>query len=252
MRPFQPAMARCAKEHPARVPRAHEFTEAIRLQPGRSFDLVHLHLTRARSFFFLASLTLALGIGIATLMFSVTESVLWRPLPLPDPERLVLLSEYNPKTHPNDASASAANYLDWRSGSHSFERFAAISWSGRSHTLTGSGERVRSLAISSSLFATLGVKPALGRTFSHQEESAGSQVAILSHEFWRTHFDASAEAVGRTFQLDRQTYTVAGVLPRVFISKISWIFPIRSYSFRSISPVPRRAATIASWRPSRG
>ena len=173
-------------------------------------------LARTPGFFFLASLTLALGIGIAALMFSVTESVLWRPLPLPDPERLVLLLEFNPKTHPADASASAANFLDWRVQSRSFERVAAFSWSGQSHTLTGTGERVRSLAISSGAFETLGVRPALGRTFGYQEEGGSARTAILSHEFWRTHFDASPAAVGRTFQLDRQPYTVAGVLPSGF------------------------------------
>lgn len=171
---------------------------------------------RRPGYFLLSLFTLALGVGIATVMFSVTESVLWKPLPLPDSERLVAITEYNPKTHPNDSSASTANFLEWRARARSFEGLAALAWSGRSHTLTGAGERVRSGSVSAGAFETLGVRLALGRGFTRQEENSSSRVAILSHDFWRSHFGGSANAIGQTFQLDRQPYTVIGVLPDSF------------------------------------
>ena len=105
-------------------------------------------LTRAPGFLLLATLTLALGIGTTAALFSVAESVLWRPLPFPDAERLALLSEHNAKTRPSGAPVSAANFLDWRDRARSFQRLAAISYDGENHTLTGTGERARSLGVS--------------------------------------------------------------------------------------------------------
>lgn len=87
--------------------------------------------------------TLALGIGVTTALFSVTESVLWRPLPFLDSERLALLSEYNAKSRPSGSPASAADFLDWRGRAQSFQRIAAISYDSQVHALTGVGERVR-------------------------------------------------------------------------------------------------------------
>jgi putative ABC transport system permease protein len=173
-------------------------------------------LTRTPGFFLLALLTLALGIGATAALFSVTESVLWRPLPFPDSERLALLSEHNAKSRAGGRPASAANFLDWRDRARSFQRLGAVSYDGENHTLTGTGERARSLAVSAGFFETLGVQPALGRTFRREEESAHAQLALLTDDFWRAHFGGAADVVGRTFQLDRQPYTIVGVLPADF------------------------------------
>jgi putative ABC transport system permease protein len=173
-------------------------------------------LTRAPGFLLLALLTLALGIGATAALFSITESVLWRPLPFPDSERLALLSEHNAKTRPMGSPASAANFLDWRDRAQSFQGLGAISYDGQSHTLTGAGERVRSLGISAGFFETLGVQPALGRTFRREEETGAAPVAVLTDAFWRAHFGGAPDTVGRTLQLDRQPYTIVGVLPADF------------------------------------
>ena len=100
-------------------------------------------LTRAPGFLLLALLTLTLGIGTTAALFSITESVLWRPLPFPDSERLSLLSEHNAKSRPSGSPVSAANFLDWRARARSFERLAAISYDSESHTLTGARRRSR-------------------------------------------------------------------------------------------------------------
>ena len=173
-------------------------------------------LTRTPGFWLLTLLTLALGIGVATALFSVTESVLWRPLPFPSSERLALLSEHNAKTRPAGSPVSATNFLDWRDRARSFERLAALSYDGENHTLTGAGERVRSLAISAGFFETLGVQPALGRMFRREEETGSTRVALLTDDFWRTHFAAAPNVVGQTVQLDRQPHEVVGVLPADF------------------------------------
>lgn len=117
-------------------------------------------LARAPGFLLLSTLTLALGIGTTAALFSVAESVLWRPLPFPDSERLALLSTHNAKTRPSGSPVSAADFLDWRARAQSFQRLAALSYEGENHTLTGAGERVRSLAVSAGFFETLGVQPA--------------------------------------------------------------------------------------------
>jgi predicted permease len=173
-------------------------------------------LTRTPGFFLLAVLTLALGIGAAAALFSVTESVLWRPLPFPDSERLALLSEHNAKIRPAGSPVSAANFLDWRNRAQSFQRLAAISYDGENHTLTGAGERARSMGISAGFLETLGVQPALGRTFRREEETGSARLALLTDDFWRAHFAAAPDAVGRTLQLDRQPYRIVGVLPADF------------------------------------
>jgi putative ABC transport system permease protein len=118
-------------------------------------------LTRTPGFFLLALLTLAMGIGATATLFSVTESVLWRPLPFPDSEHLALLSEHNARSRPSGSPVSAADFLDWRDRAQSFQHLAAISYDGVNHTLTGTGERARSLSISAGLFETLGMQPAL-------------------------------------------------------------------------------------------
>ena len=173
-------------------------------------------LTRTPGFFALALVTLSLGIGATTVLFSITESVLWRPFSFSEPERLVELTEFNPKVNPLGSPVSAANFLDWRQRSRSFERLAAMTF-GESHSLTGSGERVRSTSVSAGFFETLRVPPATGRTFTDGEErSTDARVVVLTDAFWRSRFDAAADVLGRQVKLDGERYTVVGVLPADF------------------------------------
>ena len=173
-------------------------------------------LLRTPGYFILALVTLSLGIGATTVLFSITESVLWRPFSFAASERLVELTELNAKVDPLGSPVSAANFLDWRARAGGFERLAASSF-GESHSLTGSGERVRSQSVSAGFFETLRVTPALGRAFDPAEErSLESRPVILSDAFRLRYFGASPEVLGRQVKLDGEPYTVVGVLPAGF------------------------------------
>ncbi|MGA8274551.1 MAG: ABC transporter permease [Candidatus Sulfotelmatobacter sp.] len=177
-------------------------------------------LRRSPGFVAVAILTLALGIGANTAIFSVVNGVLLRPLAFKDPNRLVRVWHVPPaKSFPGMTTftVSPANYLDWQKQNHVFEDMAIYTY--REFTLTGSGqpEQVDSGAVSSSFFTTLGVQPMLGRVFSAEEDSPGrSNVVVLSYRFWQEHFGAKADIVGHNISMDGQSYLVAGVMPPSF------------------------------------
>jgi putative ABC transport system permease protein len=162
----------------------------------------------------IAVLTLALGIGANTAIFSVVNGVLLRPLPFRDPSRLVLIAERSPFPV---ISTSRENYLDWRDQSHSFEAMEATR-SG-SITLTGAGEpeRLNVRMATAGLFSMLGINAWIGRTFLCEEDSAGgTPVALLSYGLWQRRFGGSPDIIGTTINLDLQPYTVVGILPNGF------------------------------------
>ena len=138
--------------------------------PFTELRLARRNVTRSPGFFLLACAMLAVGMGAAAALFSVAESVLWRPLPFPESERLVLVSEHNPKTRSGSSPVSAGDFVDWRNLGQSFQHLAAISYDSETHTLTGAGARVRSQSISAGFLKTLGVQPAMGREFRREEE----------------------------------------------------------------------------------
>src|SRR5580693_5249370 len=142
-------------------------------------------LAKTPGYFALALGALALGVAAATILFSVTESVLWRALPFADAERLALLSSRNLKAASEGVAVSRADFRDWRARAHSFTALAAMSDS-ESHNLSAArfGERVHCKAASANLFKTLGIGPALGRVFQPEEESAPSRVAVLTDSYW--------------------------------------------------------------------
>jgi len=181
-------------------------------------DLVHAsrQMRKAPLFTLIAILTLALGIGATTTIFSVVDAVVLRPLPYPEPDRLMRLWETNPQT--DDFSVSDPNFLDWRHANRSFTDMAAIR--SASLTLVGDGEPVRlnAAAVTASLFPLLGVQPALGRAFLPEEDRPGgaSQVVVLSHRLWQSRFGADPGIVGRSLRLDGRSFTVLGVLPAGF------------------------------------
>jgi putative ABC transport system permease protein len=162
-----------------------------------------------------AILTLALGIGANTAIFSVVDAVLLRSLPFWNADRLVAVSE----THPAipEIGASAADYRDWQMQSHSFQGLAVYDLTNFSHaTLLAHGDpqNVRGAIISHNLFPLLGIIPAIGRNFLPQEDALGNgPVVILSNELWRTVFDANPNILGRSIEFNQKPYTVVGVLP---------------------------------------
>jgi putative ABC transport system permease protein len=174
-------------------------------------------LAKTPGYFGLALAALALGVAACTVLFSVTESVLWRPLPFADSERLALLSSRNLKAVSEGVAVSRADFRDWRARAHSFNALAAMSYD-ESHNLSAArfGERIHAKAASANLFETLGVSPALGRVFQPEEERAASRVAVLTDAYWRSRFEASPTALGITVKLDGEAYTIVGVLPAEF------------------------------------
>ena len=167
-----------------------------------------------------AVITLALGIGANTAIFSVVNGVLLRPLQFRDPGRLVRVWHTPPPASfpgMTTFSVSAANYLDWERQNHVFERMAMYTYHG--FTLTGGAtpEQVDACAATSGFFATMGVKPELGRVFTSEEDQPGSSnVVVLSHRFWQEHFGSNPAIVGQNINMDGQSYLVAGVMPESF------------------------------------
>jgi putative ABC transport system permease protein len=165
-----------------------------------------------------AVLTLALGIGANTAMFSVIHAVLLRPLPLRDPDRLVGIWAGIPRLKIQGASVEYNTFVEWwRARSRSFEALAAHSPSSVNLTSGDQPQRVRMLRVSGNHFSMLGVRPSLGRDFLAAEDQPGApRVALLSNGLWKRRFGADPAILGRSIELDRNSYTVVGVLPPDF------------------------------------
>jgi putative ABC transport system permease protein len=165
-----------------------------------------------------AVLTLALGIGANTAIFSVVDGILLRPLPYPEPERIVEIS----RTYRGELEMSnfaAAQFDFWRSHNEPFQFLAASTGVGFNLAGGSRPERVRALRASAEYFRVLGVPPALGRDFLQEEDRPGGpNVAILSHGLWTRDFGADVQVIGRTVLLDGDSYTVVGVMPAGFES----------------------------------
>jgi predicted permease len=173
-------------------------------------------LRKSPGFTAVAVLTLALGIGVNTAIFSVVQGVVLAPLPFDHPDQLVMMLENN-STLKHEVSVSAPDFRDWQHDAHPFQHIAAFMW--RSFDLTGPGtpEHIDGKAISSDFFATLGTRLALGREFSREEDKYGSTpVVIISDRLWRDRFDRNSATLGQSLILDGVSYTVIGVLPPYF------------------------------------
>jgi putative ABC transport system permease protein len=175
-------------------------------------------LRKSPGFAATAILTLALGIGANSAIFSVVQRVLLRPLPYPHSENLVEISNSYKPVWPQ-LGLSPGDYQDWRQQARSFSdmgAYVAIS-SGFNMTGEGATERIQACYSTAELFPMLGVHVVLGRTFSPDEDKTGSSpVAMLSHRFWLSHFGGDPKAIGRTVTLDGQRFTLVGVLPGDF------------------------------------
>jgi len=163
-----------------------------------------------------AVLTLALGIGVNTTMFTALQEVMMRRLPYPESGRLVQLFQTSPNSQ--RIPHSAANFLDLRAQNRDFEFMAAVnSESFNLSDPTQSPERVNGLQASAELFPLLGIQPALGRVFTPDEDRPGrNNVVILDHGFWRRRFAGDTNIIGRTLRLDGESVTVVGVMPEQF------------------------------------
>ncbi|HSB76636.1 MAG TPA: ABC transporter permease [Terriglobales bacterium] len=174
-------------------------------------------LRKSPGFTVVAVLTLALGIGANTALFSIVNTVLLRPLPFKDPSRLIMVWESIPTLGSPKIPFSAPDFTLLRRGQKSFTALGALQ--DKEFDLSGGGEpeRVTGARVSASIFPMLGVAPALGRYFRGEEDVPGANVAVLSYGLWQRRYGARKDIVGQSIELDRQPYTVIGVMPRGFV-----------------------------------
>ncbi len=172
-------------------------------------------LRKSPGFTIVAILTLALGIGANTSLFSVVNAVLLNPIPYPHPEQLVMLHESKPNFR--SGSISYPNFRDWQHDNHSFSSMAVTR--GTSFTLTGLGEaeELRAQFISSDYFPLLAVQPVIGRFFASGEDEIGAPpIVLITENFWHRKLSGSPDVIGKTLNLDGKAFTIVGVTPASF------------------------------------
>ncbi len=207
-------------------------------------------LAKSPGFAFTAILTLAVGIGASTAIFTTVDAVLLHPLPYPNASQLVQVTKNMPKFELFKSDASALDFIDYRDLSRSFSHMAAMQTN--SVNLTGDAEPVRvyGLRVSTSLFPMLGVQPIEGRVFRPEEEQLGkNRVAVLGEGLWKSRFGADPHIIGKQIEIDTQKFTVIGVVEPVLQS---WSRRSSTCPWRSLRPnwTPMRAAikTPMWWR----
>jgi putative ABC transport system permease protein len=172
-------------------------------------------LVKSPGFTLVAILTLALGIGVNTAIFSVVNAVLLRPLPFKNSSQLVVMRE----TYKNvgNVSVSYPDFLDWRQQAHSFSAMAAIENRGFNLSGVAQPENIGGYAVSPNLLALLGVHPVLGRDFLPSEQNQGTApVILLSYQLWQSHLGGDPAVLGRSINLDGRSFAIVGILPPTF------------------------------------
>jgi predicted permease len=187
-----------------------------------------------------AILTLALGIGANTAIFSVVNAVLLRPLPYKDPSRLYSITDYVPQFH--GTLVGSSDFLAWREQNTVFEQMAAYNDSANNLTGDGDPERVIVSGVTANFFPILGVAPAIGRNFVDAEDRAGgSPVAILGYHLWQQRYGGDPKILDRSVQMDNHTYSIVGIMPSDF-----------RFPDNDVSPelfVPLKLPAKADWGP---
>jgi putative ABC transport system permease protein len=173
-------------------------------------------LAKAPGFAAVAGLTIALGIGATTAIFSVVHAVVLRPLPFPQPDRLIVVGEnFEGRGRPSDVSVG--NFADWRTHATSFSALGALSFFSCNLSGDDRPERVSGGRVTKSWFTAMGVAPELGRLFTAEEDAPGrDRVVVLSHRLWTRRYAADPTVVGRTIELNSVPFTVIGVMPALF------------------------------------
>ncbi|HEY6350349.1 MAG TPA: ABC transporter permease [Candidatus Angelobacter sp.] len=184
-------------------------------------------LRKSPGFTSVAVLTLALGIGANTAIFSVVYGVLLRSLPYKDPARLVVLQETTPMV--GTVSVSYPNFLDWRAQSHTFSQLSVVQDVAFNLAGVSQPESISGHAVSPNFLSMMGVRPFLGRDFDSSEEKPGTPpVVLLSYRLWQSHLGGDRNAIGRTITLDDRSFTIVGVLPPDYrsVEKLDVMLPI--------------------------
>lgn len=173
-------------------------------------------LRKSPGFTTVAILTLAVGIGANTAIFSIVDTVLLRPLPFQDPSRLISLHEGIPRMGYPKMGFSHPDFAVFAREQKSFDALGSFQSEHVAITGRGEPERISVSRVSASLFPMLGVQPVLGRSFTDEEDAPGHQLAILSYGIWQRHYGGDSGIIGQAIQLDRKPYVVVGVMPRDF------------------------------------
>src|SRR5438067_7595776 len=209
----------------ARYPDCATTSEPLPVEPGRAMETLIQDIRYAArmlwkvpAFTLVAIIALALGIGANTVIFSVVNAVMLRPLPYPSSDRLMMLFHSYPKLNLPRATVSAAGFLYYRDHAQSFESIGALNFGGPQNlTAAGEPERVKSVTASAGVFPTLGVQPMLGRTFRAEEDQPGAdRVVVLSYGLWKRRFGGDRGILGQNISLDGANYAVIGVMPEGF------------------------------------
>src|SRR5579872_4583746 len=184
---------------------------------GNEIRLVLRRLVRTPLFTIVTVLTLALGVGANVAVFSVVEGVLLKPLPYPNPERLVGVWHTAPGLNIDDVNMAPANYFIYREQSRTFEDVGI--YQGDSVSVTGQGnpEQVPALDVTDGVLPILGLTPVLGRWFNRTDDSpSGPETVMLSYQYWQSRFGSNPSIVGQTIRVDGKARQVIGVMPKEF------------------------------------
>jgi len=174
-------------------------------------------LIKSPGFTVVAMLSLALGIGANTAIFSLVDAVLLRPLPFREPDRLVMVWEDASRIGFPRNTPAPGNYSDWRAQNQVFEDLAALSWPSFNLTSDGDPEKIDAQSVTANFFSLLGVKPSLGRAFLQEEDRPeANKVVLLSYGLWQRRFGGDPKLVGKDVLLDGQKFAVVGVMPAGF------------------------------------
>jgi putative ABC transport system permease protein len=174
-------------------------------------------LSKRPGFTVIAVVTLALGIGANSVIFSAINALLMKPLTFPELDRVVALWDKNPGRGVERNEVSMANYLDWKAQNQSFEQLGLYRWWSANLTGVGSPERIQSFLVTASFLEVTGVKPIMGRTFTEEENQPGKDgVVLLTHGLWQRRFGGDPNIINKTITLNGITRTVIGVMPPRF------------------------------------
>jgi putative ABC transport system permease protein len=209
-------------------------------------------LVKNPSFTIVAVITMALGIGANTALFSVVNGVLLKSLPFKEPDRLMFALETNAKFPPPGISSSTLNYRDWKEQSHSFETLSARQAFIANLTSSEQPEKIQGEKVTADYFATLGVVPLAGRTFTEAEDRPGGEpVILLSQGLWQRRFGGAANMVGQTIPINGQAVTVIGIMPNDYRPNIEFWMPIgityqnADRNLHNIQVIGRLAANVS-------
>jgi putative ABC transport system permease protein len=205
-------------------------------------------LLKSPGFTLVALLTLALGIGANTAIFSLVNAVILRPLPFPRPEQLMLVWCNNTREKIPDDITSWPTFNDWRTQNRTFSSMAGYSAGNMNLTGNGEPEQIPGCTVGDKFFESLGVSPLLGRWFSDDEQVEGKDaVVIIGHGLWQRRFGGDPAVIGKDIQIGGRPRTIVGVMPPGFA------FPAKTDAYIPIAPTPqRRAGRNSFWLPVMG